>query len=148
VRRLIPGSAAARVRAVATDLADVSIDQARGRWQQLPRGKQFPANFEAMDCFTDSIANHLDPDKLERPFDTVSMQFCMHYAFQSLAKARVMLENVTRFLRPGGVFLGTIPNSVGLLCVPASSSRAFLSYSDAQLRAHVVAGRRARVVLR
>jgi mRNA (guanine-N7-)-methyltransferase len=39
----------------------------------------------------------------------------MHYAFESDAKVRCMLENVTRWLRPGGVFVGTIPNAEQLL---------------------------------
>ena len=43
------------------------------------------------------------------------MQFCMHYAFESEVKTRQMLENVTQFLRPGGVFIGTIPDSNNLL---------------------------------
>ena len=29
----------------------------------------------------------------------------------------MMLENVTRYLRPGGTFVGTIPDSENLLCV-------------------------------
>ena len=43
------------------------------------------------------------------------MQFCMHYAFESPSKARMMLENVSRYLRRGGVFIGTIPNAEVLL---------------------------------
>lgn len=43
------------------------------------------------------------------------MQFCMHYAFETASKARMMIENVSRYLRPGGIFLGTIPNSELLL---------------------------------
>jgi mRNA (guanine-N7-)-methyltransferase len=43
------------------------------------------------------------------------MQFCMHYAFESVPKARMMLENVSKHLRKGGVFLGTIPNADLLL---------------------------------
>lgn len=43
------------------------------------------------------------------------MQFCMHYAFESLQKVRTMLKNVSDYLRPGGIFLGTIPNSDLLL---------------------------------
>lgn len=53
------------------------------------------------------------------PFDVVSMQFCMHYAFESEHKVRTLLENVTRYLRPGGVFVGTIPDAKNLLCVCA-----------------------------
>ena len=43
------------------------------------------------------------------------MQFCMHYAFETEAKARQMLDNVTRYLRPGGTFVGTIPNAEKLV---------------------------------
>jgi mRNA (guanine-N7-)-methyltransferase len=63
----------------------------------------------------ESIATLFTPAHIERPFDIVSMQFCLHYAFESESKARMMLENVTRYLRPGGVLLGTIPDAVNLL---------------------------------
>ena len=42
----------------------------------------------------------------------------MHYAFESEEKVRIMLDNVTRFLRPGGTFFGTIPDAANLLFVP------------------------------
>ena len=44
-------------------------------------------------------------------FDVVSTMFCMHYAFESEAKARGMLRNVAGSLKKGGRFLGVIPNS-------------------------------------
>lgn len=44
-------------------------------------------------------------------FDVVSMMFCMHYAFESEAKARGMLRNVAGSLKKGGRFIGVIPNS-------------------------------------
>ena len=44
-------------------------------------------------------------------FDVVSMMFCMHYAFESEAKARGMLKNVAGSLKKGGRLIGTIPNS-------------------------------------
>lgn len=47
----------------------------------------------------------------------VTMQFCMHYAFETEAKARQMLENVARGLKPGGVFIGTTPNAEKLMFV-------------------------------
>lgn len=58
----------------------------------------------------------LPPEGAE--FDVVSMQFCMHYAFETEDKARTMLLNVSRWLRRGGVFIGTVPNSTWLLSVP------------------------------
>lgn len=98
-----------------TDLASVSVEQARQRYETF-RGSRFDATFAACDCYGVSISTALDPDKLSTPFDVVSMQFCMHYAFETEERARCMLDNVSRWLRPGGVFVGTIPNSGQLLC--------------------------------
>jgi SAM-dependent methyltransferase len=98
------------------DIAAVSVDQASKRWQDL-RAPRFDANFAALDCYSDSLSKALPPARLAQPFDVVSMQFCMHYAFENVQKARCMLDNVSRWLRPGGVFIGTIPNADQLLYV-------------------------------
>ncbi|KAH9977278.1 mRNA capping enzyme-domain-containing protein [Lactifluus volemus] len=87
------------------DIAAVSIDQARGRWDSLPRATRFDATFATLDCYTEPLTRGVPPARLVEPFDVVSMQFCMHYAFESIAKVRSMLQNVTRWLRPGGMFL-------------------------------------------
>lgn len=63
----------------------------------------------------DTIERVLEPAGLTRPADVISMQFCMHYAFETESKARQMLANVMRYLKPGGVFLGTIPDSSNLI---------------------------------
>lgn len=97
------------------DVASVSIEQARQRYESF-RGPRFNATFATCDCYSVSISTALDPDRLSAPFDVVSMQFCMHYAFETEERARCMLDNVSRWLRPGGVFVGTIPNSGQLLC--------------------------------
>ncbi|ORY78407.1 mRNA capping enzyme-domain-containing protein [Leucosporidium creatinivorum] len=99
---------------VGLDLAAVSVEQARSRFEGL-RGAKFKAEFFASDCFESPIETTLAPSLVVRPFDVVSMQFCLHYAFESEAKARMMLSNVTRFLKPGGVLIGTIPDSANLL---------------------------------
>ncbi|KAI0303477.1 guanine-N(7)-methyltransferase [Multifurca ochricompacta] len=111
---------------VALDIAAISVDQARGRWDSLPRATRFDATFAALDCYSEPLTRGVPPAKLVTPFDVVSMQFCMHYAFESVSKVRCMLQNVTRWLRPGGVFLGTIPNAEQLLMrldqIPAEAS--------------------------
>ncbi|KIJ32457.1 hypothetical protein M422DRAFT_213808, partial [Sphaerobolus stellatus SS14] len=99
---------------VGLDIADVSVQQARGRWSTL-KGNRFLAFFAALDCYTEHIERAITPAMLTTPFDVVSMQFCMHYAFDTLAKVRMMFENVTKFLRPGGIFLGTVPNAEYLM---------------------------------
>ncbi|KIY51113.1 guanine-N(7)-methyltransferase [Fistulina hepatica ATCC 64428] len=99
---------------VGADIASVSVEQARQRWQTM-RGHRFDAKFAAVDCYTQSLATVFPSEVLVPPFDVVSMQFCMHYAFETETKARCMLQNVTQWLRPGGVFIGTIPNADLLL---------------------------------
>ncbi|KAH8102839.1 guanine-N(7)-methyltransferase [Cristinia sonorae] len=106
---------------VGVDIAAVSVDQARERYNSL-RGPKFDATFAAADCYTNLLSSSLPPSVTQtilppggQPFDVVSMQFCMHYAFETELKVRTMLQNVSNWLRPGGIFLGTIPNSAQLL---------------------------------
>jgi mRNA (guanine-N7-)-methyltransferase len=109
---------------ISVDIADVSIQQARSRYMQSATsrsskgGSQLTASFFALDCYSNPLTDVIPPTSLPpmaEPFDVVSMQFCMHYAFENVQKARMMLENVTKWLRPGGVFVGTIPNDKLLL---------------------------------
>jgi mRNA (guanine-N7-)-methyltransferase len=100
---------------VCVDIAEVSVDQARTRWETMKGPSRFDATFAALDCFSEPLSHAVPPDKLVVPFDVVSMQFCMHYAFESEDKVHCMLRNVSRWLRKGGVFVGTIPNAEQLL---------------------------------
>ncbi|KAG6335884.1 hypothetical protein ID866_3221 [Astraeus odoratus] len=105
----------ARIRElVCVDIADISVTQARQRWESM-RQPRFAASFAALDCYTEPLSRAFPPEKLAVPFDVVSMQFCMHYAFETAEKARCMLQNVSQWLRKGGVFVGTIPNANYLL---------------------------------
>ena len=105
-----------------TDIAAISVDQAKSRYHQSianpSKGSvRFKAFFASLYCFTKPLTDIPDiplPPR-EAPFDVVSMQFCMHYAFENVQKARMMLDNVTRWLRSGGRFIGTIPNDKLLL---------------------------------
>lgn len=126
---------------VGLDPADVSIDQARGRYSEMRSGggrggrgggrggyrrappRIFHAEFAAWDCFGQSIekvpiVKEVGFDASGGPsrfgggkFDVVSMMFCMHYAFESEEKARQMLRNVAGALKKGGRLIGCIPNS-------------------------------------
>ncbi|KAG8913073.1 mRNA cap guanine-N7 methyltransferase [Tulasnella sp. 408] len=99
---------------IGVDIAAMSVDQAYHRWQDLQsragRDGKFDGFFRPLDAFLNSLTEVVPPSKLEKPFDVVSMQFCMHYAFETEFKARTMLKNVSQWLRPGGIFIGTIPN--------------------------------------
>ena len=121
---------------VGIDPAEVSVDQARERHARLRGGhrggrggrggrsqRTFDAEFFAQDAFGESIGNiplirQIGFDtgmpgsrRNAGGFDVVSMMFCMHYAFESEAKTRGMLQNVAGSLAKGGRFIGTIPNS-------------------------------------
>ncbi|ROW08438.1 hypothetical protein VMCG_03144 [Cytospora schulzeri] len=124
---------------VGLDPADISIDQAKERYRSMaqrdrhsgrgggrggqyrrPQPRLFEARFHVKDCFGEPIEDieiirqvgftqsNISSD---RGFDVVSMMFCMHYAFETEAKARQMLKNVAGSLKKGGRFIGTIPNS-------------------------------------
>ncbi|KAG8305634.1 hypothetical protein J6590_065554 [Homalodisca vitripennis] len=43
--------------------------------------------------------------------DLVSCQFSFHYCFESLPQAECMLRNAAECLRPGGYFIGTMPDA-------------------------------------
>ncbi|KAI9714142.1 MAG: hypothetical protein M1812_006470 [Candelaria pacifica] len=122
---------------VGVDPAEVSIDQAKGRYSGMrnnARSRRIPppfdAEFHAKDAFGEwlgyiPIIRDVGIDPASGPgsagavsarwggggFDVVSMMFCMHYAFESEHKARGMLRNVAGSLKKGGRFLGVIPNS-------------------------------------
>ncbi|KAL7622338.1 mRNA cap guanine-N7 methyltransferase [Parahypoxylon ruwenzoriense] len=121
---------------VGLDPADVSIEQARDRYRSMShrggggrggrggyRGGRpqhlYDARFYVKDCYGESIADvdivrqvGFDTAPMGRSgFDIVSMMFCMHYAFESEDKARMMLQNVSGALKKGGRFIGCIPNS-------------------------------------
>ncbi|KAF2870408.1 mRNA capping enzyme-domain-containing protein [Massariosphaeria phaeospora] len=118
---------------VGADPADVSINQARERYEQMRKRTKrsqniFHAEFYTKDCFGEwmgeiPIIKEVGIDASVGPgnaisqrwggggFDMVTMMFCMHYAFENEEKARGMLRNVAGALKKGGRFIGTIPNS-------------------------------------
>ena len=62
----------------------------------------------------------------EQLFDLVSCQFSFHYCFESLPQAECMMRNAAECLRPGGFFIGTIPNANDIVLVNFYSISFFL----------------------
>src|SRR5699024_8501494 len=80
------------------------------------RRYNFEACFATGDCFSKSIPDILEPNfpgiiNSLFPVDCVSIQFAMHYAFETEEKVHQLLTNVTKSLRAGGTLVGTIPSS-------------------------------------
>lgn len=98
---------------VGIDLSDESIREAIKRYRN---GRyEFQAVFATGDAFKVEIPEILKDFAMEEvshlQFDNVSMQFCMHYAFSSEESVESMLANVSKSLKVGGMFVGTIPSS-------------------------------------
>ncbi|KAF6173508.1 hypothetical protein GIB67_022918, partial [Kingdonia uniflora] len=49
--------------------------------------------------------------KDDAPFDVCSCQFVMHYSWSTEACARRAFANISALLRPGGTFIGTMPDA-------------------------------------
>lgn len=117
---------------IGIDISDASVKEAFSRYSQnkarfIPqnpsskrnrdsRRYNFEACFATGDLFSYALPEILEPnfpgimDGLF-PVDSVSIQFSFHYAWETESKVRQILTNVTRSLRPGGTFIGTIPSS-------------------------------------
>ena len=91
---------------VGVDVADVSVQQAKERYQTLRKQQReiFEAEFHCIDCCKDSIMNHVDDDSIR--FDLTSCQFVYNYSFDTYPRAEAMLTNACRFLKLGGFFIG------------------------------------------
>ena len=81
------------------DIAPVSIQHAQERLRDM--NVSFKASFESRDAF--SLPFTLDFD-----CDVVSCQFALHYAFKDERTLNQALENISKCLKPDGLFFGTI----------------------------------------
>ncbi|CAA6668766.1 unnamed protein product [Spirodela intermedia] len=99
---------------VGIDIAEGSIEDCRTRYngetdQHMRRKRfSFPARLFCGDCFEARLDKILADDS---PFDICSCQFALHYSWSTEARARRALENVSALLRPGGTFIGTMPDA-------------------------------------
>ncbi|XP_076926049.1 mRNA cap guanine-N(7) methyltransferase 1-like isoform X1 [Bidens hawaiensis] len=99
---------------VGIDIAEGSIEDCRTRYNgdadhhQRRKKFTFPARLLSGDCFEVRLDKALADDA---PFDLCSCQFAMHYSWSTEARARRALANVSSLLRPGGIFIGTMPDA-------------------------------------
>lgn len=101
-----------------TDIAAISLQDCRDRYHNLRdrRTGQLPfrANFVVADLSEIVLRDHL-PEKAPTEFDLASCQFALHYSFRSEKCARQFLQNATEMIRPGGYFIGTVPNACAIM---------------------------------
>ncbi|VAH15053.1 unnamed protein product [Triticum turgidum subsp. durum] len=98
---------------VGVDIAEGSIKDCMTRYngdadQQRRKKFSFPARLICADCYETRLDEYLCEDA---PFDICSCQFAMHYSWSTEARARQALANISALLRPGGTFIGTMPDA-------------------------------------
>ena len=105
------------------DIAQISVEQAEARYRE--RNQRFGANFLSADCtktrlldvYPENIQGRTTQNNYQQvssgipKFDIVSCQFAFHYSFETEAQAECMVRNAADCLRPGGFFIGTIPDA-------------------------------------
>jgi mRNA (guanine-N7-)-methyltransferase len=95
---------------VLSDIAEGSVRHAIQRYNELNYGRPpFPAKFICSDGCNPNLAQAIS--ELNVQFDLVSCQFSLHYSFETEARARHYIGNLSKCLKPGGYFVGTIPNA-------------------------------------
>ena len=106
---------------VCADIASTSVEQSESRYNEMTERnkrerfpeKLFTAEFYSADCTKTRLKDkYKNPDIM---FDLVSCQFVLHYSFESYQQADMMLRNACESLKPGGYFIGTIPNCYELI---------------------------------
>ncbi|XP_017486425.1 PREDICTED: mRNA cap guanine-N7 methyltransferase-like [Rhagoletis zephyria] len=97
---------------VCCDIASISIEHCKDRFTSM-NTKNYTAEFINLDATRNRIRDKLtDPDRL---IDMTSCQFSFHYCFESYEQARMMVQNAAESLKIGGIFCGTIPDSLEIM---------------------------------
>ncbi|OAF70672.1 mRNA cap guanine-N7 methyltransferase, partial [Intoshia linei] len=93
------------------DFSKKSIDECRQRYnntkQQICSLPKFKASFIVADVGKENIYKNLS----NVTYDVVSCQFALHYFFGEMETLNCALENACSKIKPGGYFIGTIPNA-------------------------------------
>jgi len=97
------------------DNAYNSILDGTGRYSGAGKGARskgpmpFGAQFIVADCFQHDLLPHFVSSTPR--FDLVSCQFALHYSFQTEDRANRAINNIVAHMKPGGHFVGTIPDA-------------------------------------
>lgn len=96
---------------IGSDIASVSIEHCKERYGNSR--KYFKAEFINADCSRELIKDKLSDPNIR--FDMTSCQFSFHYCFESYDQVRTMVRNASECLKIGGIFCGTMPDSIEVM---------------------------------
>lgn len=114
---------------ICTDIAEVSVEQCKTRYDAMQTrskfGSKFTAEFFACDSTLVRLRERYKDPSLK--LNLVSCQFAFHYSFESLSQADCMVRNAAECLQPGGYFIATIPDAYEIMrrLRQSSNSRSF-----------------------
>lgn len=102
------------------DISASEIEEARGRYHNLPGGSKRPlvAEFEVSSTLG-TVPNQIDRSG---PYDLVTCMFAAHYFYISERSFETFISNVASNLKPGGYFVGTVPDGKRVLALLGGSS--------------------------
>lgn len=98
---------------VCVDIAKDSIKICEERYKNLNFQPLYKLEPIHADVTRDKIIEKLIDSSMK--FHIISSQFSFHYCFESIKQVKCMLENVSKLLLPGGVFIGTTPDAYDII---------------------------------
>ncbi|OAD54011.1 mRNA cap guanine-N7 methyltransferase, partial [Eufriesea mexicana] len=106
---------------ICADLAEVTMQHCEHRYKNMLQriseyerhSRIFTAEFIIADCTKVRLKEKFKDPNIK--LDLVSCQFAFHYCFESLEQAECMIKNASECLKPGGYFIGTIPDAYDLV---------------------------------
>lgn len=87
------------------DCSARSVEEARARFQAARGGGATRCEFEQVD-----LARAAWTDGAQ--YDVVTCMFALHYFFETEAAAKALFRTASQSLRPGGVFVGIVPDGL------------------------------------
>ena len=106
---------------VGVDIADVSIEQCKERYNSYPKARRPRGEFFVADLTREDIGQKLLEHDCPEKFHVASSQFSIHYSFESLDQAIKYSSNASKNLARHGIFIGTYPDGPKLLKLARSS---------------------------
>jgi len=93
---------------IGIDIANQAVERAAMRLKEA----QLTGDAISLNAFSLTCGNMLER---MRPFNIVSCQFALHYAFSTESMARTAIQNISMAMMRGSYFIGTIPDCEYLL---------------------------------